>query len=56
MFTLRYNGMYINGSIVKSECYVTDDYGTFTGKMFRSVLAAKRAINKARKAGVEESR
>jgi hypothetical protein len=56
MFTLRYNGMYINGSVKSDACYVTDDTSHFKGRMFKSVLAAKRAINKARKEGVPESR
>jgi hypothetical protein len=56
MFTIRYNGMYINGRTNKPECYVTDDYGTFKGQMFKSLHAAKCAITKARKAGVPESR
>jgi hypothetical protein len=56
MFTHRYNGMYINGSCSKASCYVTDDFGTFKGKMFKSYRAAQIAITKARKAGVDESR
>lgn len=56
MFTHRYNGMYINGSCHKAQCYVVDDYGTFTGQMFKSYRAAQIAITRARKAGVEASR
>jgi hypothetical protein len=56
MFTYKYNGMYINGSINHSWCYVTDDYNTFQGKRFKSYRAAQVAITKARNAGVPESR
>ena len=56
MFTHRYNGMYINGSCNKPQCYVTDDYGTFQGRFFKSYRSAQIAISKARKAGTPESR
>jgi hypothetical protein len=56
MFTIRYNGMYINGRIDRASCYVTDDYGTFKGVSFKSVHAAKIAITRARNSGVSESR
>lgn len=56
MFTIRYNGMYINGSIAKSECYVTDDFNTFQNRRFKSLQAAKIAITKARNNGAQESR
>lgn len=56
MFTYRYNGMYINGNINKSQCYVTDDLGTFKGITFKSYRAAQMAITKARNRGVPESR
>lgn len=56
MFTIRYNGMYINGYCEKPECYVTDDTGHYRGRVFKSMLAAKIAITKARKAGIPASR
>lgn len=56
MFTHYYNGMYINGYCNKDDCYVTDDYGTFLGKRFKSYRSAQIAITKARKAGVHASR
>lgn len=56
MFTYRYNGMYINGSISRRSCYVTDDFNTFAGITFKSYRAAQVAITKARNAGVPESR
>ncbi len=56
MFTHYYNGMYINGSFNKAQCYVTDDYGTFKGLVFKSYRAAQIAITKARNNGVEASR
>lgn len=56
MFTRSYNGMYINGRFDKDYCYVTDDFNTFTGKMFKSYRSAQIAITKARKAGVQASR
>jgi hypothetical protein len=56
MFTIKYNGMYINGYCTKDECYVADDFGTFCGRMFKSLRAAQIAITKARKSGVNESR
>lgn len=56
MFTFHYNGMFINGYFHKPECYVTSDCAMFAGIRFRSVLAAKRAITKARKAGANPSR
>ena len=56
MFTHYYNGMYINGSISKPCCYVTDDLGIFVGRMFKSYRAAQIAITKARKSGVPASR
>lgn len=56
MFTHYYNGMYINGSFSHGWCYVTDDFGTFWGKQFKSYRAAQIAITKARNAGVSPSR
>jgi len=56
MFTTRYNGMYINGRLNCASCYVTDDYGTFKGRMFKSAQSAKIAITRARNAGVPSSR
>lgn len=56
MFTYRYKGMYINGSLNTKVCYVTDDYGTFKGKTFKSYRAAQVAITKARNSGIPESR
>lgn len=56
MFTTYYNGMYINASCSKSECYVTDEFGTFYGRTFKSLQAAKVAITKARNTGIEASR
>jgi len=56
MFTLHYNGMYINGYTDKAACYVTDDTGTFYGRMFKSMKAAKMAITKARNNGAPASR
>lgn len=56
MFTLYYNGMYINGRLDTGECWVSDDYGTFRQKRFKSLHAAKCAITKARKAGAPASR
>ncbi|MEG1121247.1 MAG: hypothetical protein RSE62_03490 [Citrobacter sp.] len=56
MYTIRYNGMYINGKIGEDKCYVTDDTGRFYGHMFKSYRAAQIAITKARNAGVPESR
>lgn len=56
MFTIRYNGMYINGRCDRNECYVTDDFGTFYGLTFKSYRAAQLAITKARNAGMPESR
>lgn len=56
MFTRYYNGMYVNGSCSSNECYVTDDAGTFRGRIFRSYRAAQIAITKARNAGVPASR
>jgi hypothetical protein len=56
MFTYFYNGAYINGYCVKSDCYVTDDIGHFRGIVFRSYRAAQIAITKARKAGMTASR
>lgn len=55
MFTVKYNGMYINGHCAKNQCYVTDDFGTFRGRVFKSFRAAQIAITKARKSGVSES-
>lgn len=56
MYTFRYNGMYINGSFNRPECYITDDTFHFLGKRFKNVQAAKVAITKARKAGIAASR
>jgi hypothetical protein len=56
MFTKYHNGMYINGSFSKAECYVTDDTGHFYGKFFKSYRAAQIAITKARNSGVPASR
>lgn len=56
MFTRYYNGMYINGHLNGPTCYVTDDFGTFLGKRFKSFRAAQMAITKARKNGVPASR
>lgn len=56
MFTIKYNGMYINGYHNSKVCYVTDDTNHFKGRQFNSLHAAKIAITKARKAGVPESR
>ncbi len=56
MFTHRYKGMYINGSCNKTECYVTDDFGTFLGRSFKTYRAAQIAITKAHKLGVLASR
>jgi hypothetical protein len=56
MFTYKYNGMYINGSIDKQTVYVTDDTNHFKGKIFKSYRAAQVAITKARNAGVPASR
>jgi hypothetical protein len=55
MFTFHYNGMFINGRFDRESCYVTSDCNTFAGKTFKSVLAAKRAITRARKAGAPAS-
>lgn len=56
MFTIKYNGMYINGSCSHDWCYVTDDYGTFKGIRFKSYRAAQLAITKAKNSGVPNSR
>ena len=48
MFTIYYNGMYINGYCDKQTCYITDDYGTYKGIFFSSLRAAKILITKAR--------
>lgn len=56
MFTIYYNGMYIHGYCDKSNCRVTDETGKFVGITFKSILAAKQAITKARNAGVPASR
>jgi len=56
MFTVKYNGSYINAYTGKPVCYVTTDCGWFKGKVFKSVLAAKRAINKANRLGLSPSR
>jgi len=56
MFTYKYNGMYINGKLNTSACYVTDDYNTFSGKQFKSYRAAQVAITKARNNGVPASK
>lgn len=56
MFTHFYNGMYINGNCNRAACYVTDDTGHFSGRMFKSYRAAQMAITKARRAGVPASR
>ena len=56
MFTIYYNGMYINGGCDKQIYYVADDYGTYKGIRFKSFRAAQIAITKARNKGVEASR
>ncbi len=56
MFTIRYNGMYINGKCNEDECTVTDDSCHFRGVTFKSYRAAQIAITKARHAGIPESR
>lgn len=56
MFTIYYNGMYINAYCDKQTCYITDDYGTYTGIRFKSFRSAQIAITKARNKGVEPSR
>ncbi len=56
MFTIRYNGSYINSSFSRSDCYVTDDSDYFYGRRFKSVHAAKIAITRARRAGIPASR
>ena len=56
MFTIYYNGMYINGYCDKQPCYITDDYGTYKGILFSSLRAAKISITKARNKGVGASR
>jgi len=56
MFTFYYNGMYINGSFSRSDCYVTDDTFYFLGRMFKSAHAAKIVITRARRAGIPTSR
>jgi hypothetical protein len=56
MFTFYYNGMYINGSFSRSDCYVTDDTFYFIGRRFKSTHAAKIAITRARRAGIHASR
>jgi hypothetical protein len=56
MFTFYYNGMYINGSFSRDDCYVTDDTFHFLGRRFSSTHAAKIAITRARKAGIPASR
>jgi hypothetical protein len=56
MFTIYYNGMYINGNFSRNDCYVTDDTFYFIGVKFKSLQAAKIAITKARKEGIPESR
>ena len=48
MFTLRYKTAYINGYINKTECYITSDCQHFKGRIFKSLLAAKQAITKAK--------
>lgn len=47
MFTHYYNGAYINGYCGRAECYITDDAGHFSGRMFKSYRAAQMAITKA---------
>ena len=56
MFTIRYNGMYINGRFDCDMCYVADDTCHFKGKMFKSFRSAQIAITKARKSGAPASR
>lgn len=56
MFTKYYNGMYINGSCARAECYVTDDANTFSGRVFKSYRAAQIAITLARANGAPISR
>jgi len=55
MFTFHYNGMFINGHFDRNECRVTDDHNTFQGLVFKTCIGAKRAITKARKAGIQAS-
>jgi hypothetical protein len=54
MFTIYYNGMYINGGCDKQIYYVTDDYGTYKGIRFKSFRSAQIAITKARKKVLEQ--
>ena len=54
MFTIYYNGMYINGGCDKQIYYVADDYGTYKGIRFKSFRAAQLAITKARKKVLEQ--
>ena len=56
MFTLYYNGSYINFKFDRDDCYITDDSDYFHGKRFKNVQAAKIAISKARKSGIPVSR
>lgn len=56
MFTHYYNGMYINGYCDKASCYVSDDFNTFSGRVFKSYRAAQIAITKARNSGAPASR
>ena len=56
MFTIYYNGMYINGYCDKQICYITDDYGTYKDIRFKSFRVAQIAITKARNKGVGASR
>jgi len=56
MYTIRYNGSYINGSFAGADCYVTDDSDHFCGQRFKSIHAAKIAITRARRAGLPASR
>lgn len=56
MFTHFYNGAYINGHCNRADCYVTDDTGHFSGRVFKSYRAAQIAITKARANGLLASR
>lgn len=48
MFTLRYKTAYINGYTNRAECYITSDCQHLKGRIFKSLLAAKQAITKAK--------
>ena len=46
MFTIYYNGMWINGYCDKQIYYIADDCGTYKGIRFKSFRAAQIAITK----------